>query len=226
MHKYIQTHSSFYAWKVGKRKRVCEKCKREQKGARGKKECNRFNVLIKIPQQSCWYLYLFDFLFCHVAFDSVLCAYWVTPMCHARRPNAPSSQPYLVPVCFEVILFTQFFFTGFHCGKQWVHTELLASATCALNCRSEWKASPFRLTKLRAACKWWPVCIPCGLKSKLKYVQMVGKLVIDIFGSRLQTMANSPCAFIFPPSVLRFVVIVHLLHGVVIHASKLLFWVV
>lgn len=130
------------------------------------------------------------------------------------------------PVCFEVILFTQFFFAGFHCGKQWIHTELLASATCALNCRSEWKASPFRLTKLRAACKWWPVCIPCGLKSKLKYVQMVGKLVIDIFGSRLQTMANSPCAFIFPPSVFRFVVIVHLLHGVVIHASKLLFWVV
>lgn len=115
MHKYIQTHSSFYAWKVGKRKKVCEKCEREQKrGGWRRKECNRFNVLIKIPQQSCWYLYLFDFLFCHVAFDSVLCAYWVTPMCHARRPNAPPSQPYLVlPYALKWFCLHNFFSLAF-----------------------------------------------------------------------------------------------------------------
>lgn len=91
---HTHTHTSFYAWKVGKRKKVWEMRKRARARERGmaQKECNRFNVLIKIPQQSCCYLYLFDFLFCHVAFDSVLCAYWVTPMCHARRPNAAPSQ--------------------------------------------------------------------------------------------------------------------------------------
>lgn len=52
-------------------------------------------------------------------------------------------------------------------------------------------------------------------------------LVVDMFGSRLQTMANTPIEilFFFLLSAL-FVGIVLLLHGIVIHASKLLFWVV
>lgn len=101
-----------------------------------------------------------------------LCAYWVTPMCHARRPNATISKVFS-SVCFEVISFIPFFFLSLFRAIKYVQT---------VGCRYFWLAPSNN-----------------------------GKLIV--------------CIFSLPSVLFVVVVVVFLLHVIVIHASKLLFWV-